>query len=137
MKRSRIKSDLSLEEEGKWFPYVDGFRVRIRSIRSTFYKETAERIGRPHKRELKRGDAADQATVRRVSQEAVAEGLIADWSGYEEDDGSPIPYSKEEAVRLCTEQEYREFYEWVTTCAADAEEFRVGNPEDEGNSESA
>lgn len=88
MKRNRF--DKELKENGKWFTYEEGTddecQLKIASSNSIAF---AKAIGEKSAKED--NDEGIEALL--------AESIVLDWEGFEEDDGTVIPYSVEE----CTE----------------------------------
>lgn len=90
MKRNRF--DKELKETGKWFTFgegtVDECELKIASMGNTkFMTAYGEWLNSEDKEPSKLADI-------------MAEYILVDWKGYEEDDGTPIEYSVEEAVNL-------------------------------------
>lgn len=92
MKRKRFDKDL--KENGKWFTYeegtVDECKVKIASwSNANFIKAYGE---------YSVGEKSTEEFAR-----IVAETILLDWEGFEEDDGTAIPYSVEEGVAFLLE----------------------------------
>ena len=109
--------------------------VCVRSKRSVAYKKALERHSRPHRRELRKPEP-DGKLVQDIIRKAAADGLVVDWRGLTES-GEDVPFTPEKAEELFRDRELQALFDFVVECAEDDREFRVGDEEDAGNSESA
>lgn len=92
MKRKRF--DKELKENGKWFTYeentVDECKVKIASWSNpNFIKAYGE---------YSVGEKTTEEFAKIVSNT-----ILIDWEGFEEDDGTAIPYTPEEGVSFLLE----------------------------------
>ena len=114
MKLSEIKTDPRLGE-GAWvhdIPALPGLALKVRSIGC----DDAQRLLRKQVRDIPRArrltglDPADERSNMNVVLKKV---ILLDWSGLEDEEGRPIPYSAEMAARLIEEPEYEMFRDAV------------------------
>jgi hypothetical protein len=132
MKLSAIKNDVALEEAGRWFDYLDGFRIRIRSKRSPTFQKTIAAVYEPHKHALQGGRLTEDM-ARRLTRESIARAAVVDWEGLESEDGEPIAFSEAKAVELFVDPAYRELFEFVDRACGNDTNYRIGNQDDAGN----
>ncbi|MBB76531.1 MAG: hypothetical protein CMJ75_18660 [Planctomycetaceae bacterium] len=124
-------TDLNKERDGIWFRYHGSdFECRI------------ARIGNPNFEGAKRRALRDEKVRRAVeggltvkeSKHAlaplVAEYILVDWRGLEDDDGNPLPYSIEKATEMLRDDRYRDVYDWVLNQANNGDFFLATEAED-------
>lgn len=78
------------------------------------------------------GDTQTLERINQMEQRAaeIVAACIVGWSGLEDDDGGPLPYSTEKALELVSKPELAFIAEQVVRYAADRQNFfRRGKPE--------
>lgn len=125
-----LRTDTALEEEGVWRDIGDGARLKIARLGNPAYKAEWEKRSKPYKRQI-RNDSLPTEKANELLYQCLARAVLLDWDGLDED-GQPVPYSRENAVRLL--REIRDFRDLVVSLADDAEAYRREAIEDaEGN----
>ena len=125
-KLSNFKTDKNAEQEGVWVDYGSGFRVKLGRVGNRKFKEFMLKRGKPHMRKMQQGTMdADTADV--LMREAIAQTILLDWEGLLDDNGKPIPYSKEEAKKAL---EIDDFYQEIFDLAQQRELFSVQDDAD-------
>ena len=128
----RYTVDEGLAENGAWLDFGDGVEVQIRSANSKRASEVLDRLYAPYRalvRTKKMPEELDADLMKRWA----AEGLIADWRGMPNDDGTVIEYSVENALGVC--KALPEFALDVINIAKGRDAFQPFDPEDvAGNS---
>lgn len=117
----RFGTNPQLEQEGVWVDLGDGARVRIARRDTVRYRETLRKESAPYRQVARAGLLSDE-TSNQILVKVLARTVLLDWEGITED-GQPVPYSYENAVRLLTT--YRDFLEFVTTASGEAEAFKA------------
>jgi hypothetical protein len=92
--------------EGKWYA-LDGAEFLIASIASPAFERAAARYRRQFG--LK-DDKPDPVIGRKVTIHALADAVLLDWKNLEEEEGKPLPYSRENAIKVL---EVRQIADWV------------------------
>lgn len=117
MKLSAFEVNPARVDDGAWvksIPGAPGLRLLVRGINSLACEKARARVRAEIYLE-KRGNL-DDADLRRIEDAALAEALLG-WEGLEDDDGTPIPYSRDLAVSLTGDRRYMEMREAVDFAA--------------------
>ena len=109
------------EQEGIWSDFGDGCQVKIARIGNPEYQKTFRKISKPHQKAIRRGSLNDEV-AEKLLVEAMAEAIVIDWKGLQED-GKELKYSKTEAIRILTT--YKDFRDQVSEIANDMESFKA------------
>jgi hypothetical protein len=134
VKLSSLKADLDKERKGTWqqalsvIPDPD-VKFLVSSIHLPAYS-TARNIAYQRLARIHKGNVPDEALVVEVGR-LFAEHILHDWQGLADDDGKPIPYSKDLALRLLTDPANRELVRAVEQCAGEAARIDVQFVEEE------
>lgn len=99
MQLSALESNGRALEEGRWFDYRDGMRVKVAPIGSRSYDEEIQRLTRPQLRRRRAGDL-EQSDLTDLSMRAAAKHVLVDWDGLEDEHGAAVEYSPEKALQL-------------------------------------
>ena len=114
------------EIEGIWQDIGDGVSLLIARIGNPQYQKEFQKIAKPHRRALRRGTLSDEVAEKLLIK-AMAKNILLDWKGLEED-GEPIPYSYENAVRILTE--YKDLRDYVSDMANEIDAFKLEDDEE-------
>lgn len=117
MDLTRYKTDTALENQGTWIEGPEGSRFLIRSADSKQYRRALLQAARKESATKLRKDPEAQ---RRLTVDAMAEAIILDWQGVEQD-GQPLPCTVENRKALLEITELREL---IATEAQDTANFR-------------
>ncbi|CAN0156732.1 unnamed protein product [Scytosiphon promiscuus] len=98
MKLQGLRQDLDLEREGRWVSMVGDFQVKVRRSNYEPFQSRIRELAAQAADEC--GGTLSPTQDRKVTAQAIAEELIVDWRGMEDDNDSPILFSKERAVEL-------------------------------------
>lgn len=126
-KISQLKTDLKRETEGAWVDYRPGVRLRIARVNNPNYDALLRKLGKPYRSQLRREDLAGDV-LDDIVRKVFAETVLLDWEGIEDDDGKPVPYSKEQALAYLTD--IPDFYRDVQELAGQAALFRIAERDD-------
>lgn len=111
MKLSAFKVDTNKVEGGQWvrkIPDFPGIAFKVRGFSSQIYRKAISvEMDQYSRIERMSGLSADQQSD--VQAKAMAEAGILDWSGIEDEDGKPLPFSKDAALVYLTDPDYRRF----------------------------
>ena len=119
-------TDATKETEGVWESLSEDVKIKVARIGNPNYQKVLQRLMRPHRRAVRRG-TVDDSVIEQCVTKAIAETVLLDWEGLEED-GKKLIYSRAEAERLLTS--FREFREQVTEIASEIEAFRTEEDEE-------
>ena len=120
MKLSHLKIDSKAIEAGEWhkkMPGMGDFAVRVRGLGSKQYQarlsELVENV--PLK---DRAEGLSEEDNFRITNEALAEFILLDWSGLENEDGSPIEFDRGIALKILTDPDCDDIRKAVMNAAA-------------------
>ena len=133
VKLSAVKVSVDAVENGVWEPIMkvgdSELRMKIRSTKSKVFQAELSRLAKEKLdliNELKdkkdRGQALENLEFD--MQREIAWCLVADWSGLEEDDGTPIPFSVERCREIITDPDALVVRDRVIRIADSMEAFR-------------
>lgn len=121
MKLSDIKVDAAAVEAGRWvdnIPEMGDLRLKVRGIPNAAYRRLTDTLLRAIPRNKRIGGAIDPDERDRVTAECLVETVLLDWDGISDDDGKPLPYSRETARRLLTDPAFSRFNTAVVWAAS-------------------
>lgn len=138
MKISSIKTDPAKLEQGVWIgdiPDFEGVRLKVRPISNPDYRQLYGQLVETTPRHLKRGgQVKDYDTRVAIGARCLADTVLIDWEGFEDDDGKPLAHDAETAKAWLLDPEMTAFRDAVAWCANVAEEeARVGFKDNAGN----
>ena len=118
MKLSAVKVDSDVIEQGEWVdhPFVPGVEVKVRGVGNADFRRLAPKLTRQFT-PAQRDAVIPAADQDRITVELLVETILIDWRGLEEEDGSPLPYSKERARQILSDPDLRIFRDGVDQAA--------------------
>lgn len=130
MKLSSLKIDAAKIEAGEWIEDIPGMgdlALKVRGLDNADHGNLRSRLFEAIPRSKKHnGRITDPAEADRLTARCLSEAVLLDWRGLEEEDGSPIPFSKERAFEILSNPDMRSLREAVVEAAA-----RVGRDDAE------
>lgn len=103
---SQFETDESIEKDGIVLSYGPNSQKQIMGIRiaraggaNVAFNKRMQVLFKPHQRALS-SNTMDPDLLRELVQRAYAETVVKDLENFEDRDGNPIPYSKENVVKL-------------------------------------
>lgn len=138
MKISSIKADLEKVESGVWIsdiPDFEGVRLKVRPSDNPDYGALYQQLVETTPRNLKRGGVVkDAETKTKIAARCLADTVLVDWDGFEDDDGKPLPYSAPLAKQWLLDPQYAAFRHAVAWAGNVAqEESRLAFEDNSGN----
>jgi len=125
MKLSEITLDSERQEKGAWIgdvPELEGLKLLVRGINNSDWRRLQAKLIDTVPRKKRMSGRMDPDEADRIQSTCLLNACLLDWDGLEEDDGKPIPFSKELARKLLFEPEYRKFRDgviWAATVVAE------------------
>ncbi len=100
----KFKTDSTVETEGVVLDYGDGVRIRVARAggANKAYLKAIERLSRKYRRQIQL-DVLDEETARRLLREIYAETVVLGWEGVTDEAGEPMPFTRENCVKLLTD----------------------------------
>lgn len=127
----RFKTDQDKEESGVWTnfgggdpdanPPVPDIKVRIRRLKSKASIEARRELDKPHTNEIRRG-ALSNDLLEDLLLKQLSRGVIADWSGITDENGTPLNYSPDNAYRIL--KDLPDFRDEIIAIAMAADAFK-------------
>ena len=104
-------TDPELESEGVWLKFPEDRKLCVRRAggANKKYLRTAQSAIKPFKRQLDRG-TMDPEEINRLMREVYAKTIVADWSGINDETGTPVP---------CTPENVKAFFDAFPEIFAD------------------
>lgn len=118
----QFKTDEQKEVDGVWIALSATARVKVARMGNTRYRECMKRLRAPYQ-QGGLGTTIPDDLQQALLREAVAETILVDWDGIEDQDGHPLPYSKKAALDACTD--LKDFYLVVLAASDNMETFKV------------
>lgn len=121
-------TDKALEKEGIVLDYGD-FKIKVAragGANAAFQKALTAKV-RPYKRQLDAGTIPDDV-AEKLFLDVYAEAVVLGWEGVTDENGKPLPYSKENAVKLFSD--LPDLFRDVQNQAAAISNFRAEVTED-------
>lgn len=124
MRLTEQKIDPIKLEQGDWvdnIPEMGDLRLKVRGARNRDWTRLQGRLLDAVPRKNKIGGRISQEDQERITAVLLRETCLLDWENLEGDDG-PIPYSKQEAEKLLSDPQYRNFKDavlWAAMVVAD------------------
>lgn len=115
MKLSQIKINAAAEENGRWMPAngLHGVEVKVRGLNNSAARAARAKIQESFARKKMSDAEAEQAQV-----EIIADTILSDWRGVENDDGTPLTCDREARIVVLSNPEMRLFREAVLLAAS-------------------
>lgn len=118
MKLSDIAVNAKAIETGRWVPIghiMSGVRLKVRGIDNEDYQRLFNKLVSeiPRAERLK---GADTVIMRDLGLQLLVETILIDWDGIEDEDGSPMVYSKGKANEILSDPNlvtFRKAVEWA------------------------
>jgi hypothetical protein len=125
MKIGEAKIDPVKFEQGAWvdnIPEMGDLRLKVRGINNVSWRRLQNTLLAAVPRAKRVGGRIDPDEMDRITATCLRETCLLDWENLENDDGSPLPYSKEVAGKLLTDpatMRFRDAISWAASTVAD------------------
>lgn len=119
---SRYKTDEDAELNGTWVDLGDGAQVKVARFGNAKHREIIAKLQKPYAGTLKAGLEIPEEAKMKMAVESIATSILLDWRGIEDENGSPLPYSLDNARKLLND--LKDFRDTVTYLAMQQETFR-------------
>lgn len=118
MKLSEIAVNAAAIEYGRWVSIghiMPGVRLKVRGLENEDYQRLFNKLVTeiPRAERLKGPDAA---VMRDITTRLLVETILIDWEGIDNDDGTPLVFSKEKAREVLSDPNliaFRKAVEWA------------------------
>jgi hypothetical protein len=123
MKLNDLMIDEGAESEGVWVTLVGEFSAHLRSMESKEFKALHKKLYKPHENTLRQGRTLPEETTTKILNQLLAEAIILDWKGLEDEAGKPIKFTPQQAMK-CLEAA-RELRELIVGACTDRANYRA------------
>lgn len=123
-------TDSKAELDGAWvtFPLVTDIEVKIARFMNPHHENVLKKLRKPYT-DYKRQPSDEQAN--KILIESISEAVLLDWKGVKEDD-KDVKYSKDEAIRILSMPEARDFLDFIVQASSDLNTYRKERIEESG-----
>lgn len=125
----------NLVDEAKEFPLSDTANIKLLPVGGDKARRALERMMEPYSPRLNAGGKLTEEENKQLNVRFYSETVIKGWSGMNDRDGTPIPYSVENAKKLLSDEKLAPFFALIIRMATNDAAFEAARAEaDEGNS---
>lgn len=120
MKLSELKIDAAKGEAGAWvrdLADMGDVAFRVRGMNNSDWQKLSLKLFNAVPRSKKINGKLDPDEAERIVNECLVETSLLDWSGILDDDGKPVPFSKELARKLIFDPDFSQFRNAVLDAA--------------------
>lgn len=118
----KFATDAQAEIEGVWVDLGGGASVKVARFGNPKHTELVKQLQKPYAQSIKAGvDIADDLKTA-MAVESMAQAILLDWKGIEDEDGKLIPHSIENAKKLLGD--LKDFRDTIAFLATQQETFR-------------
>jgi hypothetical protein len=137
VKLSDIKINATAIEQGEWIgaahgtpiPDMGDLCLKVRGLGNSDYRALMMKLSDAVPRSQRVGGKIGTEASDRIFVECLAQTVLIDWTGVEEDDGSPIQFSREVALKIMLTPELAPFKHAVAWASAQVGDFRSADDE--------
>lgn len=129
MKLSSLKVNSSRAEQGAWvkdLPGMGDLRLKVRGFSNTDYAAFMAREVAAVPRDQREGGRRDGGLKPQTRDALLIRGMVehilVDWDGLTDEEEQPVPFSKEQAMALLADPDFRPFRDAVAFAAGEVEE---------------
>lgn len=133
MKFSDIKIDSTKHDNADWvdnIPEFQGVRFKVRAAENNDWRKLRQVLVDAIPRKHKVGGRLRPEDQDRLIAILLRDTSLVDWDGLENDDGTPLAYSREAADKFLTEPDFGKFREAVMYAANIVSEQYASDVED-------
>lgn len=125
--RTLFGTSKQLETEGVWHNIGGKNQIKVARLNNPKFRALYKRLTKPYERQLRQGTLSDEKETE-ILCKCLAETILLDWELTL--DKKPLPYSKENALKLLSDETLSDFRDAVVDCAKDAEQYREDSLEE-------
>lgn len=121
MKLSDIKRDVVAIEQGEWvgdIPEMGTLRLKVRGAYNADWKRIQLKLMDAVPRQKRAGGRIDQDELDRIISICLQSACLLDWDGVQDENGAPLPFSKDLARDLLTDAQWQDFRSAVMWAAS-------------------
>lgn len=124
----------TLVDEGKTFPLSDTSEITLLPVGGDKARRAFDRMMEPYAPRLNAGGKLTDEENKKLNVQFYANHIVLGWKGLTDRDKQEIPYSKENAAKLFSDEKLGRFFALVIKMAANDAAFEAERAEeDSGN----
>jgi len=116
-----LENDPIAEEEGIWVEITEDVSIKVASTESKRYREKVTQLLKPYRKVLQAGGRVPEAKQEQITVSSIVDGLLLDWKGVSDREGTQLKYSRENALQVVTE--LKRLRDLILEVAGEAEVF--------------
>jgi hypothetical protein len=109
----KYETDLQAEVEGVWVELAQGVKIKVARWLNDNHIRVLDRLKAPYRDQIRAGIPLEKDIMLSIASDAMSEAILLGWEGFEKEDGTELPYSKEEAAKAL--KSLRDFRDDVTS----------------------
>lgn len=120
MKLTEIKIDSTKRDNADWvdnIPELQGVRLKVRAAENKDWRKLRQVLVDSIPRKYKVGGRLRPEDQDNLISTLLRDAALVDWEGLENEDGSPLPYSKEAAGKFLFDPDLEKFRDGVMYAA--------------------
>lgn len=125
MKLSQLKVDAEAAAQGCWkrdLPGLGDIEFFVRGTNNPDYRRRFQALIRALPPSKRKNGVVDPVEMDRITGICLLDHSLTDWKNVQDDNGAPIPYSKEQAGVYLLQPDYGAFRDGVLIAAASADD---------------
>lgn len=123
-KLSSVETDPEVEQEGRWVTHRDGFEFCIARMENPRFVAARHLALQPYRERLRAGGELTSDETDEITRPLLARHILTGWRKVEDDDGQPIPYSFENAMKLFCNPALQDVAAWIVGESGIGEAYR-------------
>lgn len=128
MKFSEFGIDQGKATDGVWHDIDETTAVKVARLGNKKFQRRAEALRKPYQFQID-NKTIDDGLLEKITTQAIAETIVVDWKGFEDEDGNAVPYSPEAAFEYL--MKYEEFKRHVLNWATNTATYKDKQAEDD------
>jgi len=126
--KKTFDTDKSSEENGKWYDIGDNARIKVARFGNSKHRKALTKLRSPYKPLLLRGGQIPEEANDTLITESIAQTILLDWEGIQDEKGHPIPFSLDNCREALNN--YKDFLDLVSQLSLDAANYRAVQQEE-------
>ncbi|PZU87349.1 MAG: hypothetical protein DI527_18920 [Chelatococcus sp.] len=133
MKLSDIRINAAAIEQGEWIgaahgtpiPTMGDLCLRVRGVGNSDYRKLRAKLEEAVPRSRREGGKIGDREAEEIFVQCLVETVLMDWSGVENEDGTPLEFSRPAALKIMSNPDLAPFKHAVVWAAGQVGELRT------------
>ena len=123
MKLSVFAVDEDKSENGVWHEIGEGAKILVAKAGNENFRKLVRKLTKPYDRRVRAKDKTVNTIISSLVLKAIAQTILLDWSGFEDEDGDDLKYSPEVAEEML--EKYPRFARIIDDLAMDESIYQM------------